>query len=92
MKCFARFRLSYICLILNSHRKEMGEPSMPWDFETEPEFQRELNWIDEFVRDEIEVRSEVGLRDLAGTLVRPAAAMLSDEGGAARSISALWRN
>jgi acyl-CoA dehydrogenase len=27
---------------------------MAWDFETEPEFQRELGWIDAFVRDEIE--------------------------------------
>ena len=27
---------------------------MAWDFETEPEFQRELEWIDRFVRDEIE--------------------------------------
>lgn len=27
---------------------------MAWDFETDPEFQRELDWIDEFVREEIE--------------------------------------
>ncbi|MPY95016.1 MAG: acyl-CoA dehydrogenase [Acidimicrobiia bacterium] len=27
---------------------------MAWDFETEPEFQRELDWIDQFVREEIE--------------------------------------
>jgi len=27
---------------------------MAWDFETEPEFQRELDWIDVFVREEIE--------------------------------------
>ena len=27
---------------------------MAWDFETEPEFQRELDWMDEFVRDQIE--------------------------------------
>jgi acyl-CoA dehydrogenase len=27
---------------------------MAWDFETEPEFQRELDWMDTFVRDEIE--------------------------------------
>jgi len=27
---------------------------MAWDFETEPEFQKELDWIDEFVREEIE--------------------------------------
>jgi acyl-CoA dehydrogenase len=25
-----------------------------WDFETEPEFQRELDWVDEFVREEVE--------------------------------------
>ncbi len=27
---------------------------MAWDFETEPEFQRELDWMDGFVREEIE--------------------------------------
>ena len=27
---------------------------MPWDFETEPEFQEKLDWMDEFVREEIE--------------------------------------
>ncbi|MFC4947617.1 acyl-CoA dehydrogenase family protein [Pseudonocardia sp. GCM10023141] len=27
---------------------------MAWDFETDPDFQRELDWIEEFVRDEIE--------------------------------------
>ena len=27
---------------------------MSWDFETEPDFQRELDWIDAFVRDEVE--------------------------------------
>jgi acyl-CoA dehydrogenase len=27
---------------------------MAWDFETDPEFQKELDWIDEFVREEVE--------------------------------------
>ncbi|NND69281.1 MAG: acyl-CoA dehydrogenase [Halioglobus sp.] len=27
---------------------------MPWDFETDPEFQIQLDWMDEFVREEIE--------------------------------------
>lgn len=27
---------------------------MAWDFETEPEFQTELDWMDEFVREEVE--------------------------------------
>ena len=27
---------------------------MSWDFETDPDFQRELDWMDEFVREEIE--------------------------------------
>ncbi len=27
---------------------------MSWDFETEPEFQRELDWMDRFVREEVE--------------------------------------
>ena len=27
---------------------------MAWDFETEPEFQEKLDWVDAFVRDEVE--------------------------------------
>ncbi|HXZ86534.1 MAG TPA: acyl-CoA dehydrogenase family protein, partial [Myxococcota bacterium] len=27
---------------------------MPWDFETEPEFQRELDWVDGFLRERVE--------------------------------------
>ena len=27
---------------------------MGWDFETEPEFQEKLDWVDRFVRDEVE--------------------------------------
>ena len=27
---------------------------MAWDFETDPDFQKELDWIDRFVRDEVE--------------------------------------
>ena len=27
---------------------------MSWDFETEPEFQEELDWVDAFVREEVE--------------------------------------
>ena len=27
---------------------------MAWDFETDPDFQRELDWVDEFVREEVE--------------------------------------
>ena len=27
---------------------------MAWDFETDPEFQRDLDWMDECVREEIE--------------------------------------
>jgi hypothetical protein len=32
---------------------------MAWDFETEPEFQRELDWMDRFVRDEAEPSAEL---------------------------------
>ena len=32
---------------------------MSWDFETDPEFQKELDWIEEFVTNEIEPLSFV---------------------------------
>src|SRR4051794_27076443 len=27
---------------------------MSWDFETDPDFQRELDWVEQFVREEVE--------------------------------------
>ena len=27
---------------------------MAWDFETDPEFQKKLDWIEDFMRDEVE--------------------------------------
>jgi acyl-CoA dehydrogenase len=41
---------------------------MAWDFETDPEFRRELDWVDAFVRDELEpldfvVRNPYDLQD-----------------------------
>src|SRR5690348_8679597 len=50
---------------------------MSWDFETEPEFQKELDWIDKFVRDEVEpldyvLRNPYDVRDpRRNALVRP---------------------
>ena len=41
---------------------------MAWDFETEPEFQKKLDWADEFVREEVE---PLDLR-LPAPAVRPA--------------------
>jgi acyl-CoA dehydrogenase len=32
---------------------------MAWDFETQPEFQRELDWMDVFVREDL-LEQEVG--------------------------------
>lgn len=50
---------------------------MAWDFETEPDFQRELDWIAEFVRDEVQPLDavlgspwDIHAPDFA-TLVRP---------------------
>ena len=31
-----------------------GSRRMSWDFETDPEFQEELDWVDDFVREEVE--------------------------------------
>ena len=50
---------------------------MSWDFETEPEFQKELDWIDKFVREEVEpldyvLESPYDIRDPnRNKLVRP---------------------
>ena len=59
---------------------------MAWDFETDPDFQRELDWIDTFVHDEVEPLDHV-LGDtadktdqLAASLVRPLQQQVKDRG------------
>ena len=59
---------------------------MAWDFETDPDFQRELDWIDTFVRDEVEPLDHV-LGDtadktdqVAASLVRPLQQRVKDRG------------
>ncbi|HEX7823588.1 MAG TPA: acyl-CoA dehydrogenase family protein, partial [Mycobacterium sp.] len=59
---------------------------MAWDFETDPDFQRELDWIDAFVRDEVEPLDHV-LGDtadktdqVAASLVRPLQQQVKDRG------------
>ncbi|RAK63344.1 acyl-CoA dehydrogenase family protein [Phenylobacterium kunshanense] len=34
---------------------------MAWDFETDPEFQKKLDWIEDFMREEVEPLSHLGL-------------------------------
>ena len=46
---------------------------MAWDFATEPEFQEKLDWIDEFVRDEIEPLDLAFNSHLRRTTVAPGA-------------------
>jgi acyl-CoA dehydrogenase len=57
-----------------------------WDFETDPDFQRELDWIDTFILDEVEPLDHV-LGDtadktdqLAASLVRPLQQQVKDRG------------
>ena len=37
---------------------------MAWDFETDPEFQKKLDWIEEFMTDEVEPISHLGMAAL----------------------------
>jgi acyl-CoA dehydrogenase len=37
------------------------EDDMAWDFETDPEFQKKLDWIEDFMRDEVEPLSHLGM-------------------------------
>ncbi len=34
---------------------------MAWDFETDPEFQTKLDWIEDFMREEVEAASHLGM-------------------------------
>src|SRR4030095_9069471 len=45
-----------------AHFRPKDGPLMAWDFETDPDFQKELDWIDEVVRSEIEALRYVSER------------------------------
>ncbi|HEX5776769.1 MAG TPA: acyl-CoA dehydrogenase family protein [Caulobacteraceae bacterium] len=59
---------------------------MAWDFETEPEFQAQLDWMDEFVREEVEPLDRLKLHPadvsnpLYQKLVRPLQARVKERG------------
>ena len=42
---------------------------MAWDFETDPEFQKKLDWIEEFMEEKVEPLSNLGMA-VRGTLGR----------------------
>ena len=42
---------------------------MPWDFETDPEFQAKLDWVDAFVREHVEPL-DLAFREPAAPYVR----------------------
>ncbi|KAG1647384.1 hypothetical protein GQR58_030636 [Nymphon striatum] len=58
--------------------------AMAWEFETDPEFQQELDWIDEFVREEIEpldfiIASPYDLTDpVRNEIIRPLQKVVQD--------------
>ena len=39
-----------LTVVVESDRDEQEEHTMAWDFETEPEYQEKLDWVDAFVR------------------------------------------
>ncbi len=57
---------------------------MSWDFETDPEFQEELNWVDNFVREEIEpleyvIENPSDLKnETRNTLIKPLQAQVQE--------------
>lgn len=59
---------------------------MAWDFETDPEFQTKLDWMDAFVRDEVEPLDRLGIHPydvknpVRNKLVRPLQQRVKDEG------------
>ena len=59
---------------------------MAWDFETDPQFQKELDWIDEFVTEEIEpldfvVATPYDLTDpVRNELIRPLQRQVQERG------------
>ena len=59
---------------------------MSWDFETEPEFQKELDWITAFVREEVEPLDHIlgNPYDIQNPRNRKIVPKLQEQGQAAR--------
>ena len=57
---------------------------MAWDFETDPEFQKKLDWIEEFMREEVEPVSHLGMAAYSGEgrerLIKPLQAKVKEQG------------
>ena len=54
---------------------------MAWDFKTDADFQTELDWIDEFVRDEVEPLDFVIFRTQRTGKLCPSYKLRCDSGG-----------
>ncbi|HEY8615520.1 acyl-CoA dehydrogenase family protein [Phenylobacterium sp.] len=57
---------------------------MAWDFETDPEFQKKLDWIEDFMREEVEPVSHLGLAAYSSVgrekLIKPLQQKVKDQG------------
>jgi acyl-CoA dehydrogenase len=57
---------------------------MAWDFETDPDFQKKLDWIEDFMREEVEPVSHLGLAAFSSagreTLIKPLQQKVKDQG------------
>src|SRR3954466_632403 len=57
---------------------------MAWDFETDPEFQKKLDWIEDFMRDEVEPLSHLGMAAFSSVgrekFIKPLQQQVRDQG------------
>jgi acyl-CoA dehydrogenase len=57
---------------------------MAWDFETDPEFQKKLDWLDDFMRDEVEPLSHLGIAAFSSygreKFIKPLQQQVKDQG------------
>jgi acyl-CoA dehydrogenase len=64
---------------------------MAWDFETDPDFQEKLDWIDAFMKEEIDPLSALGMaghgRRARDRLIRPLQQRVKEQGLWARHLA-----
>lgn len=57
---------------------------MAWDFETDPDFQKKLDWIEDFMREEVEPLSHLGMAVYSSkgreTFIKPLQQKVKDQG------------
>src|SRR5438552_18339627 len=59
--CSARAARKILACKETIKKDNKRETAMAWDFETDPEYQKKLDWVEEFVENDVEPLTHLGI-------------------------------